>query len=147
MIDARAPQTEHLGVVELRIPAEAECVAVARLAVSAVANRLAFSLEDIEDLKLALTEACANCIQHAGDEGEGIDITFEVLADAVRITVRDRVRHARDMRSARPIASQMSEERTESVGIYIIQSLMDDVAYTVDEHTGTKLAMTKRVKA
>ena len=41
-------------VVELRIPAKAEWVAVARLAVAAVASRSNFSLEDIEDVRLAI---------------------------------------------------------------------------------------------
>ncbi|MBV8726415.1 MAG: ATP-binding protein, partial [Candidatus Eremiobacteraeota bacterium] len=53
-----------LGTVELRIPSKAEWVAVARLAVAAVANRLQFSIEEIEDVKLAVAEACTNCIQH-----------------------------------------------------------------------------------
>jgi serine/threonine-protein kinase RsbW len=147
VIDSRKTDAEHLGTVELRIPAKAEWVAVARLAVSAVANRLAFSLEDIEDLKLALTEACANCIQRADGGGEGIDVTFEVLTDALRIVVRDRMGHAQDARSVRPIVSQMREERTEGVGIYIIQSLMDVVEYKVDANAGTELAMIKRVRA
>jgi len=137
----------HLDTVELRIPAKAEWVAVARLAVSAIANRLAFSFEEIEDLKLALSEACANFIQHAGSEGERIDITFDVLSDAVRIIVRDRVGHAQDAGGRLPVASQMRDERTEGVGMYIIQSLMDVVEYKVDETSGSELAMTKRVHA
>lgn len=136
-----------MDCVELRIPARAEWVAVARLAVSAIANRLAFSFEEIEDLKLALSEACANCIQHAGAEGEGIDITFEVLSDAVRIAVRDRVGQGQSAACALPVASQMRDERTEGVGMYIIQSLMDVVEYKVDGRAGTELVMTKRVRA
>ena len=52
------------GLVELRIPCRAEWVAVARLAVAAVANRLHFSIEEIEDVKLAVAEACTAVIQH-----------------------------------------------------------------------------------
>ena len=51
-------------LVELRIPSRAEWVALARLAVAAVANRLRFSIEDIEDIKLAVAEACTAVIQH-----------------------------------------------------------------------------------
>jgi serine/threonine-protein kinase RsbW len=146
VIVSHTAEAGHLDTVELRIPAKAEWVAVARLTVSAIANRLAFSLEEIEDLKLALTEACANCIQHAGAEGEGIDITFDVLNDAVRIAVRDRVRNAQNGRSGSPAASLMRDGRTEGVGIYIIQSLMDVVDYKVDTCAGTELVMIKRFR-
>lgn len=147
MIESHTFAAGRLDTVELRIPAKAEWVAVARLAVSAIANRLAFSFEEIEDLKLALSEACANCIQHAEAEGERIEITFDVLSDAVRIIVRDRVGRAQNAGSEAPVASQMRDERTEGVGMYIIQSLMDVVDYKVDARVGTELAMTKRVRA
>jgi serine/threonine-protein kinase RsbW len=146
VIESHTFAAGRLDTVELRIPAKAEWVAVARLAVSAIANRLAFSFEEIEDLKLALSEACANCIQHAEAEGEGIDITFDVLSDAVRIVVRDRIGHGKSA-GGPPVASQMRDERTEGVGMYIIQSLMDVVEYKVDGRAGTELVMTKRVRA
>ncbi len=63
--ERRRPTRRALGTVELRIPREPEWVAVARLAVAGVANRLRFSVEDIEDIKLAIAEACTTCIQDA----------------------------------------------------------------------------------
>lgn len=136
-----SPSAEHLGTVELRIPAKAEWVAVARLAVSAIANRLPFTIEEIEDLKLALAEACTNCIQHTG-EGDAIDITFDTSTEEVRVTVRD---HRRG--KPETIGAQLQDERTEGLGIYIIQSLMDAVEYRVDGRIGTELVMIKRVLA
>jgi serine/threonine-protein kinase RsbW len=135
---------EQIGAVELRIPAKATWVAVARLVVSAVANQLPFSLEAIEDLKLALTEACTKCIEHAAGEDETIDIAFTVMPDVVRIVVRAR-HQGRDARSVNLVTSQKSGDRTEGLGIYIIQSLMDSVEYRVDEHAGTELVMLKFV--
>jgi serine/threonine-protein kinase RsbW len=139
VIDPLMPSTEHLGTVELRIPAKAEWVAVARLAVSAVANRLPFTLEELEDLKLALAEACTNCIAHT-DGDDAIDITFDTSTDEVRITVRD---HRRGKPES--LGAHLYDERTEGLGIYIIQSLMDAVEYRVDARTGTELVMIKRV--
>ncbi len=145
MIDpilSRSDSLGTLGTVELRIPAQAEWVAVARLTVSAVASRLPFSVEDIEDLKLALTEACANCIQAAAgsDETDAIEIVFEALADEIHVTVRDH-RRAR----TETLSSRARDERTEELGIYIIRSLMDVVEYRTDVRSGTELMMVKRV--
>ena len=87
-MNATEPSTEHLGTVELRIPSKPEWVAVARLAVAAIANRLPFSVEEIEDLKLAIAEACTICIQQAGGS-ESIDITCEASTSQLRVDVRD----------------------------------------------------------
>jgi serine/threonine-protein kinase RsbW len=131
------------GTVELKIPAKAEWVAVARLAVAAVASRLHFSVDEIEDIKLAIAEACTNCIQRAG-ENDRIEITSEVLIDEVRVSVRDRsVGHK--LESVDKDAGLAEGKRTEELGVFLIRALMDDVAYNVDAREGTELIMTKRV--
>jgi serine/threonine-protein kinase RsbW len=131
------------GTVELKIPAKAEWVAVARLAVAAVASRLHFSVDEIEDIKLAIAEACTNCIQH-GAEGDRIEITSEVVSDEVRVSVRDRsVGHK--LESVEKDSGFAHGKRTEELGIFLIRALMDDVTYRVDTRVGTELIMTKRV--
>lgn len=137
------PSSEHLGTVELRIPSKPEWVAVARLAVAAIANRLPFSVEEIEDLKLAIAEGCTICIQH-GAGGETIDITCEAASSHLRVILRD---HRYHLRSAGETASKASSVTAEGLGIFLIQALMDDLHYNIDPHLGTELIMTKRVGA
>src|SRR5579885_782455 len=74
--------------VELRIPAEAEWAAVARLTVAAVASRLDFSLDEIDDVKLAVAEACTHAIQRSSGN-QPIELIFEARPDAIVVTVRD----------------------------------------------------------
>ena len=81
--------TKSQGIVRLEIPARAEWVAVARLAVAAVASRQRFSVDDIEDIKLAVAESCTNAIQHGLPDGT-IEIVCEVTAEGIVLTVRDR---------------------------------------------------------
>ncbi len=131
------------GTVELKIPAKAEWVAVARLAVAAVASRLHFSVDEIEDIKLAVAEACTNCIQRADDE-DRIEITSEVFIDEVRLSVRDRsIGHK--LESVEKDAGFAEGKRTEELGVFLIRALMDEVTYNVDAREGTELIMTKRV--
>jgi serine/threonine-protein kinase RsbW len=130
-----------LATVELRIPSKAEWVAVARLAVAAVANRLNFSIEDIEDVKLAVAEACTNCIQHASGN-ESILITCETEPESLTVRVRD-FGHG-----TRPEAIQsrrVDEPRVGGLGVFLIRSLMDAVEYDVHPERGTNLVMTKKV--
>ena len=138
-----AEPNHSLGIVEIRIPSKAEWVAVARLAVAAVANRLNFSIEDIEDVKLAVAEACTNCIQHA-DGSDQIEITCETEPDALTVRVRDNGRGNR----REPAATRRGEEpRVGGLGVFLIRSLMDTVEYDVHPERGTNLVMTKKVSA
>ena len=138
-----APATSRSpGVVRLEIPARAEWVAVARLAVAAVASRQRFSVDDIEDIKLAVAESCTNAIQHGSPDGT-IEIVCEINGEGVVLTVRDR--------GQGPPLGAVEEERigelgrTEELGVFLIRALMDSVEYTSDVRTGTQLVMTKRV--
>ncbi|GAC1355467.1 MAG: ATP-binding protein [Vulcanimicrobiaceae bacterium] len=130
-----------LGTVELRIPSKAEWVAVARLAVAAVANRLHFSIEEIEDVKLAVAEACTNCIQHASGSDQ-IEICCETHLDGLTVRVRDYgIGTTPDEIQSRRI----SEPRVGGLGVFLIRSLMDTVEYDVHPERGTNLVMTKKV--
>ncbi|MFY9738111.1 MAG: ATP-binding protein [Candidatus Cybelea sp.] len=127
--------------VELRIPSRPEWVALARLAAATVANRLRFSIEEIEDVKLALAEACTAVIQHEG-HGEFIDVTCEALADSLRIRVRDSGRHG--LAPARAPNMNFDEARIAGLGVFLIRTLMDEVSYDVSPQ-GTDLLMVKRL--
>ena len=65
--------------VRLQIPAEAGFIDVVRICLTGVAAKRGFAYEDIEDMKVAVSEACSNAVLHGRGEGggEAIDITFE----------------------------------------------------------------------
>ena len=133
-------QAESLvDVVELRIPCKAEWVALARLSVSAVASRLHFSIDEIEDVKLAVAEACTNAIQNARDNST-IDIRCEALEEGLRISVRDLSSSPRP----EPVRD-LQDDGLEGLGVFLIRSLMDDVTYEVRPDNGSALTMFKRL--
>jgi serine/threonine-protein kinase RsbW len=132
-------KVEEGGRVELRIPSRAEWVGVARLAVAGIASRLHFSIEDIEDLKLAVAEACTNCIQHAA-ESDSVAITCQMFSDKIVIVVED---HGRSATAGELAPRRLGEPQVGGLGIFLIRSLMDDVEYELNPETGTRLTMTK----
>jgi serine/threonine-protein kinase RsbW len=141
----RLPDVSSHGTVELKIPGRAEWVAVARLAVAAVASRLRFSVDEIEDIKLAIAEACTNSIQSAGGHDAGvIEIVCDAVEDELRVTVRD---HSPGLHLEAVQPGGIDEGRTEELGVFLIRALMDSVDYSVDPRRGTELVMTKRVTA
>lgn len=72
--------------VEVRLPAQGAYLAVLRTAAAGLAARLDFTLDDIEDLRIAVDEACALLIPQAAP-GADLRCTFEVLPDALVVTV------------------------------------------------------------
>ncbi len=129
-------------LVELRIPSRADWVALARLAAATVANRLRFSIEEIEDVKLAVAEACTAVIQHEG-HGEFIQLTCEALDGSLRVRVRDSGRHGVVAADGRRM--NFEEARIAGLGIFLIRTLMDEVSYDVHPQHGTDLLMVKRL--
>jgi serine/threonine-protein kinase RsbW len=135
-VNAPLPSTAQSDVVEIRIPAKAEWVAVARLAVAAVANRVSFSVEDIDDVKLAIAEACTICIRQA-EPGDQIVITCEVTEGSLQMSAYGRAATPRLVGEVHP---------EDTLGLVIIESVMDAVDYRV-EGNGSRISMTKRVPA
>ena len=150
--------------VELRIPASAEYVRVVRLAATGVASRLNFTYEEIEDIKLALAEACNNAILHAAlptaktpaTHSPTILITITPHPDRLEISVTDEgriaatdladaARRAQGKRAASPV-NDATDLRESGFGLLLIQSLMDVVEHQADKHANTSIHMTKDVR-
>jgi len=80
--------------IRLRFPARPEYLLLARLAVAAVARRMALGRVEVGDLKLAVTEACSNAVRHAYAKGPPGEIALELLVDGDRLDVtRDAAGH------------------------------------------------------
>jgi serine/threonine-protein kinase RsbW len=76
----------HSPDVELRLPAESAYVAVLRMTTAGLAARLDFTLDDIEDLRMAVGEACALVLEHA-DPGGDLHATFDLSDGSIRVAV------------------------------------------------------------
>lgn len=77
---------EPADVVTIRIPATGAYLSVLRTATASLASRLDFTLDEIEDLRIAVDEACAMLL---ADAVAGTDLTceFELDGDGMRISV------------------------------------------------------------
>ncbi len=70
----------------LRLPAQGAYLSVLRTATASLASRLNFTLDDIEDLRIAVDEACALLLSQAV-EGADLTCSFELSTDALAVTV------------------------------------------------------------
>ena len=81
-------------VVELRLPADGAYLSVLRTATAGLAARLDFTLDEIEDLRIAVDEACALLLPDAVPAAE-LTCLFSLAAEALSVTVSVRSRSGR----------------------------------------------------
>jgi serine/threonine-protein kinase RsbW len=82
------------AVVELTVPAQTSYLGVVRTATAGLAARLSFTLDEIEDLRIAVDEACVMLLslpRPAQTDEATLTCRFRVLADALAVTVSGRV--------------------------------------------------------
>ncbi len=72
--------------VELRIPADSAFLSVLRTATAGLAARLDFTLDDIEDLRIAVDEACAMVLPQAAS-GSDLSCSFFLGGETLRVAV------------------------------------------------------------
>jgi serine/threonine-protein kinase RsbW len=129
------------GIVALTVPAQAEFIALGRLALTGLARTRALSGEMVADLKLALTEACSNSVRHAYDEGrEGVvEIVYELSDDRIAIQVTD------DGSGFDPETLERAQEELDEggLGIAIIRALTDELEIGARPQGGSRLRFTK----
>jgi serine/threonine-protein kinase RsbW len=76
--------------VRLTIPARAEYIGLTRLALIGLSRVRGFPDDLLADLKLAITEACSNCVRHAYPDGAGtVEIVYELRPDRLVVEVAD----------------------------------------------------------
>ena len=71
--------------IKMDISANPDFVSIIRLTTSGIANKIGFSMDDIEDMKVAVSEACTNAIKHSDDKN--VSIVFTILENGLEISV------------------------------------------------------------
>jgi serine/threonine-protein kinase RsbW len=74
--------------VDLRVPADPAYLAVLRTATAGLAARLDLTLDEIEDLRIAVDEACALLLEHTSHTGEELHAAFTIHPGALDVLVR-----------------------------------------------------------
>lgn len=129
--------------VYLTIPCRAEYVGVARLAVLGIASRMPFSYDEVEDVRLAVGEACTHAIERAGTLAATIRIVSTIGARALTLEVSDDVAEA-DTAAPTEEAQLLAEAGVDEQGLgaLLMEILVDEVKIETSP-TGTRVLLTK----
>ena len=134
--------------VTIILPAKSGNESFARASVAAFCANLSPTLEEINDVKTAVSEAVTNAIVHAYPDGEG-EITIEVTTyddNVVSIDVSDEGTGIRDADEARkPFFSTKSHEEHSGMGFTIMEAFMDELEVKTQVGRGTIVKMRKKI--
>ena len=138
---------EVRNYITLEFPSRSANEGFARSAAAAFAAQLDPTLEELGDIKTAVSEAVTNAIVHAYPDTIGkVAVKCRILeGDVLEVTVRDWGRGIADVERARePLFTTGGEERS-GMGFTIMESFMDTLRVTSKEGQGTKVTMRRRI--
>ncbi|MDQ2798204.1 MAG: ATP-binding protein [Armatimonadota bacterium] len=143
MTETPVKTVSQAETVQLTIPCRAEYVGVARLAVLGIASRMPFSYDEVEDVRLAVGEACTHAVERAGPTAATIHIVSTVSVQALTIEVTDDV--AESEKAAPSEEARLLEEAgvdQQGLGALLMEILVDKVQIETTPG-GTRVLLTK----
>ncbi len=129
--------TSHL---DLKIPCSGEFVLIARAQAEAIAKRLNFDKESIDDLVLVIGEACDNSIEHGFSE-KGVDIHYSISPQQLTVEIVDYGKGFVPEGKGEEVPELMAERGR---GIFIMKTLSDSVTIQSSVGKGSKVTIKKQ---
>lgn len=135
--------------VKLTLPMAPDMEIEASETATSMAEAMAMSADKVDEVRMAVVEACINAIEHSRSKDRQVHLTFEVLGSGephrLRITVRDHgIGFDPESIEEPTIEDKLKAERKRGWGLKIIHGLMDDVRIRSNDR-GTTLVMSKSV--
>ena len=122
----------------------------ARIATAGFFTQLDPTVDEISDIKTAVSEAVTNCIVHAYRDTLGkIYLTVRILEDRTAyIKIRDRGCGIPDVKQAmEPMFTTAAQEERAGLGFAVMQAIMDKVTVRSNPGKGTTVTMVKKLQS
>ena len=122
--------------------------AFARITVAAFASQLDPTIEELADIKTAVSEAVTNCIIHGYEDTSGIvKVECKLKDNCVEIEISDNGKGISDIELARkPLYTTKANLERSGMGFTIMESFMDELKVEYIEGMGTKVSMKKYIQ-
>ncbi len=132
---------------KMTLPALSRNESYARAAVAAFAAQLDPTIEELSDIKSAVSEAVTNCIIHAyADKGGKIELTCRLYDGGIYIKVRDKGCGIADIEQAMtPLYSTGPQGECAGLGFSVMESFTDRLKVSSAVGRGTTVIMEKKI--
>ena len=133
--------------VKVEMYSKAENEALARVVIAAFMTRLNPTLEEISDVKTAVSEAVTNSIVHGyGDEMGKIILEGKIDGDLLQVSIVDSGIGIENIKRARePLCTTKPEEERSGMGFTFMEIFMDEVHIDSKRNEGTTVRMIKKI--
>jgi len=141
---------KYINEIKLQFPSKSTNEGFARVAIAAFASQLDPTVDEISDIKTAVSEAVTNCIVHAYRESLGTVYIFAgITGDGVlRVRIRDKGVGIDDIKQAmEPMYTTCRNEERAGLGFAVMQMFMDKITVRSSPGKGTTVAMEKKIQS
>lgn len=130
--------------LKMTFPSNSENVGIARITAAAFAAQLDLTLNDIEEIKVAVSEAISNAVIHGyGNETGMIDFSMALEEGVLEFIIKDYGKGIADIALARQPSYSSDPERM-GLGFVFMESFMDELRVESEVGKGTTVHMIKK---
>jgi serine/threonine-protein kinase RsbW len=132
-------------VVELRLPPDPKYIAVVRLTVAGVASRAGMTVDDVDDLKVAVCEAFTNTIDHAYEGMERKTVLLRLVPSATDLRIEVIDEGVGFDPAGKKFRTEADLSGEGGLGLYLANSYVDELKVESAPGSGTRVILTKRL--
>lgn len=138
---------DRKNAMSLEFDSKSENESFARIVVAAFAAQLNPTIEEIADIKTAVSEAVTNSIIHGYDSREGkIVLTCNIEGSKITVSVMDKGKGIEDIKQAmEPLYTTKPELERSGMGFAFMEAFMDELEVLSAPGEGTTIIMTKTI--
>ncbi|KYH35098.1 anti-sigma F factor [Clostridium tepidiprofundi DSM 19306] len=137
----------YQNMMKLEFLSVSENESFARVAVAAFATQLDPTLEEISDIKTAVSEAVTNAIIHGYSNNKGIvKIEAEINKNQIKIVISDKGKGIENVELAmQPLYTSRPDLERSGMGFTVMETFMDDVEVESESGSGTTVTLIKTI--
>ena len=137
------------NILEVKFSAKSENESLSKVIVASFAAKLDPTLDELSDIKMAVSEAVTNSIIHGYDEDESkfVYLRCELKDRTIKVVIEDRGNGIEDVKQAmQPMYTSKPELERSGMGFSFMESFMDSLDVVSIKGEGTKVVMTKTIE-
>ena len=140
-------KTKAINEMVLEFPSQSSNESFARAVVACFAAQLDPTINELEDIKTAVSEAVTNCVVHAYPESVGeIEIACEIVDDEINIAIIDQGVGINNVELAKkPFYTSKPHEDRSGMGFAVMEGFMDKLDIDSTPGKGTKVSLYKKL--
>ena len=137
------------NILEVKFSAKSENESLSRVIVASFAAKLDPTLDELSDIKMAVSEAVTNSIIHGYDEDESkfVYLRCELKDRTIKVVIEDSGNGIEDVKQAmQPMYTSKPELERSGMGFSFMEIFMDSLDVVSIKGEGTKVVMTKTIE-